>query len=265
MLVEARRRDGHTVLEVADEGPGIAAADRARVFERFTTGGARETDGGTGLGLAIARWVTQLHGGTDRGRRPRRRADARAAGSAPPFPDPRPRSDLVSSPDPSDTDRRLPSPGAGSTASSARSGPSTRRPRDPPLVLAALGVGLLAALVLPFRAAGLGTFVVLAAACGGGRLADARPADAVPRVLGGARDAARLDGPLRDALWVVALCLLAAVAVGVVALAGARSVAALALSALVVPLAGLRGLPWLGALDQGPPDRRRLGTRDPDR
>ncbi len=63
VLVEAHRRDGHTVLEVADEGPGIAAADRARVFERFTTGGAGEADGGTGLGLAIARWVTQLHGG----------------------------------------------------------------------------------------------------------------------------------------------------------------------------------------------------------
>ena len=50
------------VLEVSDEGPGIAPADRARVFERFTTGGTG--DGGTGLGLAIARWVTTLHGGS---------------------------------------------------------------------------------------------------------------------------------------------------------------------------------------------------------
>ena len=62
VTVVARRAGDRTVLEVTDEGPGIAPADRAHVFERFTTGGADET-GGTGLGLAIARWVTQLHGG----------------------------------------------------------------------------------------------------------------------------------------------------------------------------------------------------------
>jgi signal transduction histidine kinase len=61
VTVEARAGEGRAVLEVTDEGPGIAAADRSRVFERFTTGAAQ--DGGTGLGLAIARWVTQLHGG----------------------------------------------------------------------------------------------------------------------------------------------------------------------------------------------------------
>jgi signal transduction histidine kinase len=52
------------VLEVADEGPGIAPADRERVFERFTRGDRATTGGGTGLGLAIARWVVNLHGGT---------------------------------------------------------------------------------------------------------------------------------------------------------------------------------------------------------
>jgi signal transduction histidine kinase len=54
------------VLDVADEGPGIAPDDRARVFERFHRGGQAQTDGGTGLGLAIARWVVDLHGGTIR-------------------------------------------------------------------------------------------------------------------------------------------------------------------------------------------------------
>lgn len=54
----------HVVLEVADDGPGIAAAHRAAVFERFTTGASADSDGGTGLGLAIARWVTTLHGGS---------------------------------------------------------------------------------------------------------------------------------------------------------------------------------------------------------
>jgi signal transduction histidine kinase len=62
VTVVARRAGDRTLLEVTDEGPGIAPDDRARVFERFTTGGADGT-GGTGLGLAIARWVTQLHGG----------------------------------------------------------------------------------------------------------------------------------------------------------------------------------------------------------
>jgi signal transduction histidine kinase len=50
-------------LDVGDEGPGIQAEDRKRVFERFTRGG-RVSGGGTGLGLAIAHWVVQLHGGT---------------------------------------------------------------------------------------------------------------------------------------------------------------------------------------------------------
>lgn len=51
------------VLEVRDEGPGIAPEDRSRIFERFTRG-ERAGGGGTGLGLAIARWVVDLHGGT---------------------------------------------------------------------------------------------------------------------------------------------------------------------------------------------------------
>ena len=49
-------------FEVSDEGPGIPAEERVRVFERFTRG-ERATGGGTGLGLAIARWVVDLHGG----------------------------------------------------------------------------------------------------------------------------------------------------------------------------------------------------------
>ncbi|MFC0112648.1 sensor histidine kinase [Kibdelosporangium aridum] len=53
--------DGGVVIEVRDQGPGIAPADRERVFERFTRG--ERAGGGTGLGLAIARWVIDLHGG----------------------------------------------------------------------------------------------------------------------------------------------------------------------------------------------------------
>jgi signal transduction histidine kinase len=60
--VTAHRQGGDLVLEVRDEGPGIAAADRDRVFHRFTHG-ERAVGGGTGLGLAIARWAVDLHRG----------------------------------------------------------------------------------------------------------------------------------------------------------------------------------------------------------
>jgi signal transduction histidine kinase len=63
VLVRAERRDDQLLLAVADDGEGIPAAERERVFERFTRG-ERPADGGTGLGLAIARWVIQLHRGT---------------------------------------------------------------------------------------------------------------------------------------------------------------------------------------------------------
>lgn len=59
----------HLVLDVSDEGHGIAPEDRERVFERFHRGAAPAASGGqrtsgTGLGLAIARWAVTLHGGT---------------------------------------------------------------------------------------------------------------------------------------------------------------------------------------------------------
>lgn len=63
VVVRAERLDDHLLLAVADEGEGIPAAERDRVFERFTRG-ERPAGGGTGLGLAIARWVIQLHRGT---------------------------------------------------------------------------------------------------------------------------------------------------------------------------------------------------------
>jgi signal transduction histidine kinase len=57
---------GSVVLIVIDDGPGIPAADRDRVFERFTRlDDARTRDaGGSGLGLAIVRNLVQQQGGT---------------------------------------------------------------------------------------------------------------------------------------------------------------------------------------------------------
>lgn len=65
--LSARRVDSHVVIDVADDGPGIAPADRERVFERFVRGtadAAQPSTGGTGIGLAIVRWAVSLHGGT---------------------------------------------------------------------------------------------------------------------------------------------------------------------------------------------------------
>lgn len=61
--IEARPDRTGLVIDVADDGPGIPFADRARVFERFTRG-MPTSGGGTGLGLAIARWIVELHGGS---------------------------------------------------------------------------------------------------------------------------------------------------------------------------------------------------------
>lgn len=54
------------VLRVDDDGSGIAAEDRERVFERFVRlDEARSSrDGGAGLGLAIVRDITTSHGGS---------------------------------------------------------------------------------------------------------------------------------------------------------------------------------------------------------
>jgi two-component system OmpR family sensor kinase/two-component system sensor histidine kinase QseC len=51
---------GKPVLTVDDSGPGIPAAERARVFDRFYRGAGRE-EGGSGLGLAIARGIAEQH------------------------------------------------------------------------------------------------------------------------------------------------------------------------------------------------------------
>jgi two-component system OmpR family sensor kinase/two-component system sensor histidine kinase QseC len=54
--------DGGVLLEVLDSGPGIAAADRERAFDRFYRLSSQEV--GTGLGLAIVKAIARRHGAT---------------------------------------------------------------------------------------------------------------------------------------------------------------------------------------------------------
>jgi two-component system OmpR family sensor kinase len=60
-----RAEGGWAVLQVVDDGPGIPAALRPHVFERFARGDASRsrTAGSTGLGLAIVHAVISAHGG----------------------------------------------------------------------------------------------------------------------------------------------------------------------------------------------------------
>jgi signal transduction histidine kinase len=62
----SRNDHGGFRIEIADDGPGIAEAEKAKVFEPFyRTAAARDTDRqGMGLGLSIARSIILAHGGT---------------------------------------------------------------------------------------------------------------------------------------------------------------------------------------------------------
>jgi len=115
-----------------------------------------------------------------------------------------------------------------------------------PVLLGALGVGVLAGVVLPFRDLGLGLFVVLFAA-GVVLLAASRDRrDPFTLSCGGLCLALAAVVVVRDAEWIAVLCLLAGAVLSAVALVRGRTVPSFVLACLAWPMAGVRGLPWLG-------------------
>ncbi len=257
------RRVGDTVrLEVADQGPGIEAEDRERVFERFgtlrdVTGDA--AGGGTGLGLAIARWVTDLHGGRIT------LVDPEAAETGARFrvdlPDPHP-SDPTPTPS---TTRKETSMTTPATAPTATARPPQRVPvpsivddifgsywQDrgvpgrPAVLLGCLGLGIFAGVTLPFERPGLAATLVLVAA--GVLVLTLSRHRRTPFTWACAALALAfaLLVTLRDAEWVIVLGLLTGALLTTTALTAGRTTAQMLLGAMAWPLSGLRGMPWLG-------------------
>ncbi len=64
ITIDVRDEDPLVAVEVCDDGPGIAAQDLDRVFERFYKAEHSRADDGAGLGLAIVKHLVQAHGGT---------------------------------------------------------------------------------------------------------------------------------------------------------------------------------------------------------
>ena len=235
-------------LEVTDDGGGVAPEDRERVFERFGTDGA----GGTGLGLAVARWVAQLHGGTLRfldpatGRGARLRLDVPAEPATtttttpvapPPARTPAPAPVLPAAPA---------GPRTGLDALFGRFWPEPALGSGLATVAASGAAGLVAGFALSFTAVGI-TWTLVALASGAAALATSRRRRE-PWTLACTGLALLLVLPmtLLDAWWVQMLGLVAAAAVFLCGVTGARTMPGIVLSGLAWPLASLRGLPWFG-------------------
>ena len=62
--LRAVRNNGHTMISVRDEGPGMTESERLHAFERFYRGDQRGELTGSGLGLAIAKRAVERAGGS---------------------------------------------------------------------------------------------------------------------------------------------------------------------------------------------------------
>jgi signal transduction histidine kinase len=55
---------GELLIEVSDDGEGIAEVDRIRIFERYQRGDNAPEGKGGGLGLAVISMIAKAHGGS---------------------------------------------------------------------------------------------------------------------------------------------------------------------------------------------------------
>jgi len=60
--ISVLEREGHVVLQVRDNGPGIPEADRARVLRRFVRLESSRSTPGHGLGLSLVAAIADAHG-----------------------------------------------------------------------------------------------------------------------------------------------------------------------------------------------------------
>lgn len=63
VLIRLHRLDGTALLSVSDQGLGIAAENRTRIFDRFTQAVSPAKYGGFGVGLYVTRQIVEAHGG----------------------------------------------------------------------------------------------------------------------------------------------------------------------------------------------------------
>ncbi|MGB1560493.1 MAG: DUF4118 domain-containing protein [Sinimarinibacterium flocculans] len=64
ITLQLRTTEEHVIIGVIDQGPGIRAAERTKVFEMFNRSSDKDHRGaGTGLGLSICKAIAELHGG----------------------------------------------------------------------------------------------------------------------------------------------------------------------------------------------------------
>ncbi len=248
-------------LEVADQGSGIAPENREQVFERFGTLGEQTggQTGGTGLGLAIARWVIDLHQGSigfidpapgESGARVRAVLPIDPAIPMQPSPVPPTSQEAV-------TMSTTQSPSAQPPHASPRPAPVVADvfgrfwpegglPARASVLLAAVGVGVLAGIVLPERNLGLGTFLVLMAFGATVFYAAKNRRDPFTLTCAGICVLLTLPVVVRDAEWIAVPCLFIGSIVCTAGLACGRSLPDFVVAAVSWPLAGLRGMPWLG-------------------